>query len=291
MSLIFDREELRKLYSKDKDRRMLYIEKLVEKEKAFYAANTELPKDLSKVREAVQIHKDENILTLLTFAALNKGGNQVWDNMLYKAFGSDWGTSKKEYEVMLEQAVSPSKEIKESLIKPASEHPVKYARDISELDKAIEGPTTFDAVLEADKREVFFECKFTSDISSDTTHCTSRNQIARCIDVGLAKKKDKVEDFYFVLVTPARYKKYPGERFYYFKMEQYMKEPEALALDIPRFNNWVKEPEKQEFLEKLAERIAWVTWEECLEEVLACIEISKGEKEELKKFYKDRLLF
>ncbi|SES26786.1 hypothetical protein [Salipaludibacillus aurantiacus] len=290
MDLIFEEKYLASLYSRDQQGRMRHIEKLAANEKAYEYTHKELPKSISLVRDKLQIHKDESILTLLTFAALNKGEGELWNKLLNQIFQTEWEDSGKNFELKLEKAVSPTKEILMVLKKEAAQHPVKYAREISKKDKPIEGATNFDAVLCTNPKKVFFEAKFTADISSDTTHCTNRNQIARCIDVGLTEVKNKVEDFYFVLVTPSRYKKYPGERFYYFKMHQYMNDPAALACDIPRLSERNGHPVNVEYLEKLTKRISWITWEECLEFVLKNQLITDEQMEKLKIFYEDRKL-
>ncbi|MBU9714129.1 hypothetical protein [Evansella tamaricis] len=292
MNLIFEKDYLASLYSRDQQKRMANIEKLLNNQQDFDTSNPNgLPKSTSLVRHPLQIQKDETILTLLTFAAIHLGANTSWNHLLSSHFLDQWSNTTEPMELKLEKAVSPTEAILQSLQSEASKHPVHYARTISHHDKPIEGPTNFDAVLTTNSKNVFFECKFTSDISHDTTHCTSRNQIARCIDVGLEAVKNKVEDFYFVLVTPNRYKEFPGDRFYYFKMEQYQRDPMAIALDIPRLYDWYESKENHGKLEELTKRIAWLTWEECLDVCLASTELTGSQKAGLQNFYKERLLF
>lgn len=292
MSLIFDRNYLMSLYASDQQRRMAHIDKLIEDNTNLRSADLfTLPKSTSAVKRELQIDKDETILTLFTFAALHKGSNPIWNRLLSNLFFDEWSDVEVEYKLEIEKAISAPKFIQDSLKQEASRHPVKYAREISGMDKRIEGPTNYDAILEAGAKKVFFECKFTSDISHDTTHCTSRNQIARCIDVGLASLNDSVEDFFFVLVTPSRYTEYPGDRLYYYKMEQYRQDPMAIVLDIPRLYNWYDSEENHWKLEKLTKRIAWLTWEECLEMNINHDYLTQEQKEQLIAFYKDRLLY
>jgi hypothetical protein len=295
MSLIFEKDYLASLYSQDKQKRMTQIEKLMCNEKSFYSKHINgYPKAIDQVKTPLQIQKDEMIITLYTFAAIHLGDHALWGKLLEKAFPNEtWNhqSNVNACTLELEKAISPTNDILESIKPIAANHPVKYARNISMLDKTLESSTNFDAVLTAEPRKVFFECKFTSDISYDTTHCTIRNQIARCIDVGLASMNNRVDDFYFVFITPMRYQEFPGERLYYFKMEQYMNDSMAIALDIPRLNDWYEHKDNQLKLEKLTQHIAWITWEDCLELCLNSQHLTDVQKENLISFYQDRLLY
>jgi hypothetical protein len=77
----------------------------------------------------------------------------------------------------------------------AQNHPIRYireqAKNHSKLDKPLESSTHVDAFIETDKLIIFFEMKFTSDISDCTTFNPNRNQLARLIDVGIDLAKAK----------------------------------------------------------------------------------------------------
>ncbi|WP_261303982.1 hypothetical protein [Paenibacillus andongensis] len=288
---IFQRSELLGLYAGDKEARVSHFENLlVSAAKAEEDPLMRVTKSVNRLKEPLQYYKDEPSITLVTFAALSRVGLAAWEELLKQAFPlQDWHSKFMDKpKIELEKGISPSPEILASLRSDALRHPVKYVRDAADIKKTIEGVTDFDAVITlTEDIMVFIEAKYTSDISIDTTHCTARNQLARCIDVGLAHVMGNIERFNMVLLTPFCYQKDPGSRLYYFKLKQYQEDLRALALDIPRL---AERNDDIDYLAKISGRVAFLSWEQCAYVILKHGVWSAEEREWLVKFYVDRLL-
>lgn len=185
MSLLFNRDKLKVLYAANREKRIKAIESLLNREE-------DLSSDAGASHKFImQQDKDETLLTLYTMAALDEKKESSWKALMEKAFPNDDWSEFTNPELKLEKAISPYEGIQESLKDIASKNPVKYLRDGSKKKTAVEGKTVFDCILDQSEnsisgKTVFIECKFTSDISVQTTYLTIRNQLARCIDVGLA---------------------------------------------------------------------------------------------------------
>ncbi|WP_139891390.1 hypothetical protein [Bacillus sp. D386] len=277
-SLIFDRDYLKSLFAGDKEKRVSRIEDSLQREHEYSFNRQDIIQ--KKLKSIPQSDKDETIITLYTFAALQKGGNNGWKDILTKCYPSEsWNINNTK--LLLERAISPSKNMQNRLRSRALSNPVRYIREQCNSEKLVEGKTNFDALLEINNdKKIFFECKYTSDISYQTTYITDRNQIARCIEVGLEAVG---YNFYFVLVTPKRYREFPGNRLYYFKMRQYQTDPMVLANDIPTISNWCHEE-----LVNLMKRISWITWEDCFSSIHKMKFLTPFEFNSLRVFYKDR---
>ncbi|MFJ8243691.1 hypothetical protein [Peribacillus asahii] len=285
MELIFDREYLKSLFVGDKEKRISRVEESLRRGHESLVSGQE--SNVKNLKHIFQSYKDETLITLYTFAALHKSGNDGWNDILTKCFPSEsWNIENTN--LMLEQAISPSKKMQDRLRCQALSNPVKYLREQCSFEKTVEGKTNFDALLEINTdQKVFFECKYTSDISYQTTYVTERNQIARCIEVGLAAVDYNIENFYFVLVTPKRYREYPGSRFYYFKMKQYQTDPKALAMDLPTLTEWFGDKECHDKLIKLMKHISWLTWEDCFKTIQQMKHLTSLQFNSLQAFYID----
>lgn len=286
MTLIFDREYLKSLFVGDKEKRISRIEESLRRGYEYPVNGQE--SNAKNLKHIFQSDKDETIITLYVFAALQKSGNDGWNDILTKCFPSElWNI--QHINLMLEQAISPSKNMQDRLRGQALSNPVKYLREQCNSEKIVEGKTNFDALLEVNMdKKIFFECKYTSDISYQTTYVTERNQIARCIEVGLEAVDYNVENFYFILVTPERYRKFPGSRLYYFKMKQYQNDPKALAMDLPTLTERFGDNECHEILVKLMKHICWLTWEDCFKTIQQMKHLTPLQFDSLKAFYSDR---
>jgi hypothetical protein len=110
----------------------------------------------------------------------------------------------------------------------------------------LEGFTHADAVLvnRSNGFAVVFESKVLSDISVEVTFDCMRNQIARIVDVMLeepdrrehpsdASSQRKPELSCFALLTPRLFQRSPWSRLYGRVIQEYQREPEALARDLP----------------------------------------------------------
>jgi hypothetical protein len=113
-------------------------------------------------------------------------------------------------------------------------HPISYIRQQAEKHKPkqpLESKTRVDAFIETDKLLIFFEMKFTSDISYSTTFNPCRNQLARLIDVGLEANRHNGKKVLVVLSTPRElYDR--RSRLYYYKLREYA-DPAMIQDDIP----------------------------------------------------------
>lgn len=89
---------------------------------------------------------------------------------------------------------------------------------------------------EAEPWVCFCEMKWDSDIATSVTYDPARNQLARVIENALCfqNKQGKYADKVFVtLVTPVFYlDERPKSRLYYYKYEDYMKDPQLLSADL-----------------------------------------------------------
>ncbi|WP_409294061.1 hypothetical protein V1498_12540 [Peribacillus sp. SCS-26] len=284
MDLLKDKEYLKSLFAGDSVKRLAGLEALLNRTRP--ESNTD-----GKSRKYIQqADKDETLITLFALSTLQKIGASAWEDLMDNAFPGKARDPIINHCLKLEKAISPSREILDLLQIKAQTNPVKYIREDIKENKPVEGKTTFDAVLKLNGAiKVYIECKFTSDISCQTTYVTTRNQLARCIEVGLADAKYDLDQFYFLLITPEIFKKPPGSRLYYYKMKEYMSDPEALLNDIGTINKRPEHSHEKKWLQELNSRIGWVTWEECLR----IIEKSKNnfpEYDLIENFFRERML-
>ena len=252
----------------------------------------------------LQYYKDEPIITLYTFVTVDRifqsgSGKDIWSNIFYKAFrdketlGEVNTLLENSCRMALETPLPTPKGIKDKIIQWAESnpHPIKYIRD-EFVKSRVEDPTMADATLtfEGDdsneskaRAMVCFECKFMSDISSETKYHYGRNQIARNVDLGRLLYPD---EFYFILVTPSTFMG-GGSRFYSYKMRDYQGgNVQTLKRDL-LFGNDLPDEE----IAKLSRRIGWISWED-LVGIIFNYEETAGNLpfEELRQFYAERCL-
>lgn len=247
------------------------------------------------VRRELQYYKDERLLTLYAFAALDllkrqdctPLRNMNFDKLMRSALGDNWKGEFANPQVYLEKQYSRP-DLYNILAKTVvSKHPNAYVRAIAESKQNLEGPTHVDAVIIDNHggrdRHFLFEAKFLSDISCDTTFSIYRNQIARNIDAGLNAVDFQVDRFYFVLVTQAVFKRVSRQRYYSYKIKEYMSQPEKIEHDLPHLRD------KLDFRE-LAQHIGWTTWED-IGTILKGTPPGMLPLEKLQKFFAERMLW
>jgi hypothetical protein len=167
------------------------------------------------------------------------------------------------------------------LRKQCDNHPIRYVREQAKLHKEnqrLEGNTHADAFIQTDKLLIFFEIKFTSDISYDTTFNPERNQLARLVDVGLEANKETGKEVLVILSTPKRFFE-SRSRLYYYKIKDY-EDPKFIHQDLP----WRNIDEIRDNLLK----VTWIPLENLIETLY--MDFKHDDLEEAKAFFKERNL-
>jgi len=222
---------------------------------------------------AVQIEKDERFWILTALKRLFDHADSISDQLddTFKVQPGTWaerlGPDRRLYfEVALPAPKSYLAKLKEPgalrALNPSIPH-------LHAVKKAIryEGRTSVDAILvSSNGAAVLFEAKVLSDISCRTTWDSTRNQIARNIDVMLDQNRSLSDDVlrrrdpkrsYFVLVTDEKFKQpaLKHNRLFGWLMDEYRKsDPELLVEHLDHRN-----PEE---VRSAAKRIGWITWQQ-----------------------------
>ena len=221
---------------------------------------------------ALQYFKDETFLTLYGFISLdlaNHGAHKQERERLHTALLAtafpDLGLTVSAPDLELEKQVKAPRDFAQQLASqyrdhPDSCHPVWYRRALGARSQTFEGATHSDAMLTfGGNRTVMFEAKFLSDISGSTTYGPERDQLTRNLDAGLAAVNFDLERFFYVFVTPQRFRTRPQTRFYGYKLREYQDAgggSAALERDLPHLR------ERGVNFAELSRHIGWVTWEE-----------------------------
>lgn len=129
---------------------------------------------------------------------------------------------------------------------------LKY-RERAKVGKRLEGPTEVDLVIETPESLTFVEAKYLSDIDCQTSYDRCRDQIIRNIDVGSHQAEMRRKKFFFILLTPEWYER---SRLYWFKMIDYMRDPNRINEKVPyRSINF----------EEVSRSIGWILWRDVIE--------------------------
>jgi hypothetical protein len=181
-----------------------------------------------------QYDKAEELITFYTFAPLVLGLNKVGLTNRILALASVSAYEENIEDLGLERQFKPPEDYLHWLRNYVKKHPISYIRQQAEKHKPkqpLESKTHVDAFIETDKLLIFFEMKFTSDISYSTTFNPCRNQLARLIDVGLEANRHNGKKVLVVLSTPRElYDR--RSRLYYYKLREYA-DPAMIQDDIP----------------------------------------------------------
>ena len=181
-----------------------------------------------------QYDKAEELITFYTFAPLLLSLNKVGlTNRLLGLAGIN-PYEENVAGVGLERQYPPPAGYLHWIRNEVKSHPLRYIRekstDHSRTNKPLESRTHVDAFIETDKLIIFFEIKYTSDISYCTTFNPCRNQLARLIDVGLDGAEYSGKDVLVLLSTPSRLYE-SRSRLYYYKVQEYS-DPLMIRNDI-----------------------------------------------------------
>ncbi len=229
-----------------------------------------------------QYDKAEELITFYTFAPFVLSLNRV--GLTNRILGLA-GISPFEENVVgigLERQYLPPAGYLQWFKKEVKSHPVRYIREQSDehlkAKKPLESRTHVDAVIETDKLIIFFEIKYTSDISHSTTFNPYRNQLARLIDVGLEEAKSSGKEVLVILSTPSTLFE-RRSRLYYYKVQEYS-DPLMIQKDI----GW--RPVKQ--IEENLLAVKWIALEEIFN--LLYKDFNHPDKKEALEFFKERNL-
>jgi hypothetical protein len=184
-------------------------------------------------------------------------------------------------EVALERQFNPPKKYLRWLKTQCGNHPIRYVREQARLHKEnqrLEGDTHADAFIQTDELLIFFEIKFTSDISYETTFNPMRNQLARLVDVGLEVNKETGKEVLVILSTPKDLFE-SRSRLYYYKIKEY-EDPKSIHHDLPWRNI-------DEIRDNLL-RVTWIPLEDLIDELYKDFE--HEDKKEALEFFKERNL-
>jgi hypothetical protein len=180
-----------------------------------------------------QYDKAEELITFYTFAPMLLSLNKVGLTNRILALAKVSAYEENVADIGIERQYRPPKGYLKWIKDNVKNHPVKYIRELANTHKPnqrLESNTHVDAFIETDKLLIFFEIKFTSDISHSTTFNPCRNQLARLIDVGLDANEHNGKEVIVILSTPRRlFEK--RSRLYYYKIKDYT-DPAKIAEDI-----------------------------------------------------------
>jgi len=102
-----------------------------------------------------------------------------------------------------------------------------------------EGNTHVDLTVETDRKLIFVEAKYKSEISEHTNHDSERDQIIRNIDVGSYEGQVRGKEFFFILLVPKSNKLSVEKCFWYRDNPEMIKEklPYRKDLDFSYFKD------------------------------------------------------
>lgn len=229
-----------------------------------------------------QYDKAEELITFYTFAPLVLSSNKVGlTNQIFTLANINQSVDSV-VSVGLEKQYPPPAGYLSWLRNDVKNHPVRYIRKQAihhiKENKPLESRTHVDALIETNKLIIFFEMKFTSDISDNTTFNPNRNQLARLIDIGLEVAEKKGKKLLVFLSTPSTLYSLKS-RLYYYKIQEYSN-PLMIQKDIA----W--RPVKD--IEDTLLAVRWIALEELIN--LFYKDFNHADKEEALDFFKERQL-
>ncbi len=229
-----------------------------------------------------QYDKAEELITFYTFAPLVLSSDKAGlMNQILKLAGFNQSVGS-EVSVCLEKQYPPPDDYLSWIKNEVKNHPVNYIRELADKhkkeNKPLESNTHVDAFIETDNLIIFFEMKFTSDISHCTTFNSNRNQLARLIDVGLEVAKSKGKRLLVFLSAPSTLYTLKS-RLYYYKIQEYSN-PLMIQKDIV----WRLVKDIEENL--LA--VKWIALEELIK--LLYENFSHSNRETAMEFFRERKL-
>jgi hypothetical protein len=228
-----------------------------------------------------QYDKAEELITFYTFAPLALNVNRVGLTNRILGLAGISAFEEEVVDIALERQYRPPTGYLRWIRKEVKNHPIRYIREQATLHKPnqpLESRTHVDAFIETDKLLIFFEIKYTSDISYSTTFNPCRNQLARLIDVGLDVNEHNGKEVLVILSTPRKlYEK--RSRLYYYKVKEYT-DPAKIKEDI----EWRSVSE----IKNNVLAVRWIALEDLIDALYKDFE--HEDKKEALQFFKERNL-
>lgn len=260
-----------------------FTEEKIQKFKSWIDNANKARKEDSLDEEANQYDKAEELITFYTFAPLDLRDDkkEVVQEILKPTNIHE--PVEEPISLRFEKQFQPPRGYLKCLTKEVSRHPVRYIREQGKKHanrgERLEGNTHVDAVIDTKNLLILVEVKFTSDFASQTTFNSSRNQLARTIDVGISEvKRNKNKKLVVLLCSPSK-SYHEKSRLYYYKIQEYS--------DLNR----VKEDIVWRTLGDIEEHllgVAWVPLERVIEIVYQ--DFDSPVSKEAKRFFAERNL-
>jgi hypothetical protein len=115
-----------------------------------------------------------------------------------------------------------------------------------------EGISEVDLIISFDNSVILLEAKYLAPLSKNTTHCATRNQLIRYIDIAINHylyDAENPKDLYFVVLTSTKMKPW---------LIRYYRNPQRIFNEVTRasmFADYIKASET------ICKRIGWINWE------------------------------
>jgi len=125
-----------------------------------------------------------------------------------------------------------------------------------------EGLSEVDLIISFDKSVILLEAKYLAPLSKNTTHCATRNQLIRYIDIAINHylyDAENPKELYFVVLTSTKIKPW---------LIRYYRNPQRIFNEVTRssmFADYIKASET------ICKRIGWINWER----LRSILEVSK----------------
>ncbi|KXH71131.1 MAG: hypothetical protein AM326_12000 [Candidatus Thorarchaeota archaeon SMTZ-45] len=259
------------------EKHLSYYKTSIQRYHQYLADNPDMKgKSLTEIKRPCQLEKDERFWVASCMMTMFYDERRL--QMLQKLFTDAFGASpplaglnswreclEGDLELFFETTLPSPSSYKSWLGKYLNERQfIPHILDSAYGKRNLEGPTHIDALLmnPSNGFAVMVEAKVLSDISYQVTYDSTRNQMARIIDVMLEENSHLCEPLcrrdpkrtLFLLLTPEMFKLNPSRRLYGCKFNDYKKNQESMTVDLPHRKNlnWLE----------LRGRLGWLTWED-----------------------------
>jgi phage terminase large subunit-like protein len=115
-----------------------------------------------------------------------------------------------------------------------------------------EGLSEVDLIISFDKSVILLEAKYLAPLSKSTTHCATRNQLIRYIDIAINHylyDAENPKEVYFVVLTSTKIKPW---------LIRYYRNPQRIFNEVTRSSMFADYTKASKTISK---RIGWINWE------------------------------